>query len=410
MKILHVLDHSLPLHSGYTFRSQEIFLSQQKMGLRPLALTSPKHEQSWTGDSQDGEIIAGIPYFRTGSLSRRGLPFASELSLMARLARRIHQIAVMEKADLLHAHSPILNGLPALWVGRKLGLPVVYEIRAFWEDAAADHRTYAEDSRKYKLVRHIETWLCRRVDEIVVICRGLEDDLIQRGIPPEKISVVYNGINTHKFQISLADREHRDRWGLSGKKVIGFIGSFYRYEGLDLLVDAFAQLASSRPDVSLLLVGGGEMENELKAQVNRLGLDGKVVMPGEVPHERVPGIYSTIDILAYPRYSKRLTELVTPLKPLEAMAMGKALVASDVGGHRELIRHGETGLLFPAGDVSSLVSALQHLLNASGLRKQMERQGTVWSRTEHSWKKTTAMYSEIYSRAIAKRAGEEIFA
>jgi PEP-CTERM/exosortase A-associated glycosyltransferase len=321
---------------------------------------------------------------------------------MAALAKRLHEVIEIEKPDLLHAHSPILNAIPAIWMGRRLGIPIVYEIRAFWEDAAVSHGTYGRDSWKYQLARSIETWVCHRVDEVAVLCRGLRDDLIERGIPSEKLTVVFNGISIEDFKACEPDAEYRDAWGLTGKKVIGFIGSFYRYEGLDLLIDAFARLAASRSDVVLLLIGGGDIERELTAQIKRLCLDGQVVMPGRIPHERIPSIYALVDILAYPRYAMRLTELVTPLKPLEAMAMGKALVASDIGGHRELIRHGQTGLLFPAGNVYALAEALEQLLDDHDVRQNLERQAVTWIRQEHSWDKTTAVYSDIYSRALEK--------
>jgi glycosyltransferase involved in cell wall biosynthesis len=186
-------------------------------------------------------------------------------------------------------------------------------------------------------------------------------------------------------------------WGLAGKKVIGFIGSFYRYEGLDLLVKAFARVARDHSDTMLLLVGGGEMEDELIQLIAKLELSSRVIMPGRIPNERVPGVYAMIEILAYPRYSMRLTELVTPLKPLEAMAMGKALLASDVGGHRELIRHRETGLLFKAGDESALAEQLIRLLTDQELRETLQLQGRVWAREHHSWERTTAVYRKIYS-------------
>ena len=142
------------------------------------------------------------------------------------------------------------------------------------------------------------------------------------------------------------------------------------------------------------------MEKELKAQVKRLRLQDKVIMPGRIPHDRIPGVYAMVDILAYPRYSMRLTELVTPLKPLEAMAMGKALVASDVGGHQELIHHNKTGLLFSAGNEIALTEALKRILDDDSLRKNLESQGPTWVREHHTWKKTTSVYQDIYAKVL----------
>lgn len=402
MKILHILDHSLPLQSGYAFRSQNILQAQRKRGWQPVALTSPKHEESWKGSCQSREEISGCKYYRTGAVSHNTFPFEAEIRLMISLARRIQEVIELEKPDILHVHSPILNAIPALWVGRKRGISVVYEIRAFWEDAAVDHGTYSEDSWKYKLVRLIETWICRKADQIIVLCNGIKEDLMRRGIPSEKIMIVFNGINANYFKACDPDMEYMKAWRLDGKKVIGFIGSFYRYEGLDLLIDAFAQILASIPDAVLLLVGGGEMEQELKEQIEGSNLSEKAIMTGPIPHDRIAGVYALIDILVYPRYSMRLTELVTPLKPLEAMATGKALIASDVGGHKELIRHEETGLLFPAGDVFALTESMKRLLNDQDLRRNLERQGNEWVRQHHTWEKTTAVYIEMYAKALNK--------
>jgi PEP-CTERM/exosortase A-associated glycosyltransferase len=398
--ILHILDHSLPLHSGYAFRSQSILEEQRRRNWRPIALTSPKHEASWKQPAQPEEEIAGFRYYRAGPMSPAVLPLQYEFRLMKRLAKRIEEVARIEKPSLLHAHSPVLNVLPAIWVGRRLRIPVVYEIRAFWEDAAVDHRSYSQGSWKYKVVRSLETRACRQAAHVAVLCNGLKRDLMQRGIPEEKLTVVFNGINPEDFHPREPDAEFARSLGIAGKKVAGFIGSFYRYEGLDLLVKALAEIASRRDDVVLLLVGGGEMEGELRGQIDKLHLQDKVILPGRIPHEKIPAVYSLMDVLVYPRYSMRLTELVTPLKPLEAMAMGKPVLASDIGGHRELIEAGSTGLLFKPGDSSALAAALALLLDGAELRERIAARGNAWVLQNHAWEKTTAAYSDIYSRAL----------
>lgn len=403
LKILHILDHSLPLHSGYAFRTQNILRAQLKRGWGPMGLTSFRHEQNWQHTPVEEQEIDGLHYYRMGAFPPFALPLVSEYHLMKRLACRITEVIRNEQPDLLHTHSPVLTALPTLWVGRKVGIPVIYEIRAFWEDAAVDHGTYEEGSWKYKLTRSIETWVCRKVDRIVVLCWGIKNDLIKRGIPSEKITIVANGIALEEFCTAPPDIEYRRNWRLEGKKVIGFIGSFYRYEGLDFLVNAVASLTATRSDIALLLVGGGEMEEKLREMTKRLHLENVVIMPGRIPQERIPRVYALIDILAYPRYPMRLTELVTPLKPLEAMAAGKAVVASDVGGHQELIRHGQTGVLFPAGDAKALQEALAQLLDDPAYSHTLSRRAGEWVRCERSWDRTTAAYSEIYAKALDRR-------
>jgi PEP-CTERM/exosortase A-associated glycosyltransferase len=403
LKILHILDHSLPLHSGYTFRSHSILRAQVKFGWKPIALTSPKHEASWRHACDPVESVDQIRYYRTGASKQGKAPFEGEIRLMVKLSRRIETVAREEKPDLLHAHSPWLNAIPALRVGRKLKIPVVYEIRAFWEDAAVDHRTYSEGSLKYRFVKRTETWVCRQVDQLAVLCQGVRQDIISRAIPEEKVTVVYNGIDLDDFTPSEPDSEYGQQWKLRGKRVIGFIGSFYRYEGLDLLIDAFALLTKDRQDLVLLLVGGGETELELRGQIERLGLQQKVLLPGRISHDRIPGVYALIDVLCYPRYSMRLTELVTPLKPLECMAMRKPLVASNIGGHRELITDGQTGILFAPGDTLALTAALKKVLDDPELKSRLENKGFEWVRQNHPWEKTASAYLSVYSKALRRK-------
>ncbi len=377
--------------------------AQQDRGWTPLAVTSAKQEENGGGGSALEEI-QGIRYYRAPYGRDDPGTKRPQLGVMFALGSRLREIARREKPDILHAHSPVLNALPALYLGRQLSIPVVYEIRAFWEDAAADHGTYRTGSWRYKLVRYTETWACRKTQQACVICGGLKGDLEARGIPARKLTLVPNGVDPEDFQASSADAECRDSWGLQGKKVIAFLGSFYRYEGLDLLVRAFACLVKKRPDVRLLLAGGGETAADLKERAHALGISTSVVMPGRISHDRIPGVYALADVLVYPRYSMRLTELVTPLKPLEAMAMGKAVIASDVGGHRELVRHMETGLLFPAGKEAQLLDCIEVLLTSPDLRGALGRRAAAWVREERTWACTTEPYVGAYNAALAGHA------
>lgn len=401
LRILHILDHSLPVHSGYAFRSQAIIRAQQGRGWQPSVVTSPKHYESWKQGWVPHEKVGDLQYYRTAGIVLGTRPLEKELRIMMALGRRVSEIIRQEKIEVLHAHSPILNAIPALWAGKRAGIPLVYEVRAPWEDAGLDLGTYGQRSLKYKIVKMLESWVCRRSHHVAVICQGLRDDFVQRGIAGEKVTIIPNGVDVEAFQTCAPDAAFAAQWNLQGKKVVGFLGSFFHYEGLDLLVDAIARVVRQDSDVVLLLVGGGVAEAALRAQVRRLQIEPHVIMPGPVAPERIPGVYALVDVLAYPRHSLRLTEIVTPLKPLEAMAMGKALVASDVGGHRELIRDEQTGLLFPAGQVDALAAVLQRVLLDPTVRRTLEQQGPEWVRRERSWEKTTEGYTEVYTRALA---------
>lgn len=393
-RVLHVLDHSIPLHSGYTFRTLSLLREQRKLGWETFHITSPKH----LDPKAPLEDVDGWQFYRTPAASAPALPGLGELALIRQLQRRLLEVAREVKPDVLHAHSPVLNAIPALRVGRKLGIPVVYEVRAFWEDAAVDHGTTTEGSLRYRLTRALETYALKRVDHVFTICEGLRADIVARGIPQNKVTVIPNAVDIETFDLGGApDAALQARLGLQGATVLGFIGSFYAYEGLDLLLDALPQILARLPQVRVLLVGGGPQDAALKAQAQRLGLADKVIFTGRVPHQEVQKYYDLVDVLAYPRHSMRLTELVTPLKPLEAMAQGRLLVASDVGGHRELIRHGETGKLFKAGDAASLCAAVVELLAQRESWPALRAAGRRFVEEERNWRNSVLNYRVPYA-------------
>ena len=394
VRILHVLDHSLPLHSGYTFRTVSILREQHALGWETVHLTTPKQGPSTAGT----ESVDGLDFYRTPNAGDEGL-----VSQMRLTAQRLREVVALTQPDLIHAHSPVLNALPSLWVGRQLRLPVVYEMRASWEDAAVDHGTTTEGSLRYKLSRALESFALRRADQVTTICEGLRGDIASRGIPSERITVIPNAVNAEKFRFGVQpDPELRRRLGLDGATVLGFAGSFYGYEGLDLLIEAARRMRARHPELRVLLVGGGPQETQLKQQVAAAGMQDQVIFTGRVPHEQVQRYYELIDVLAYPRLPIRLTELVTPLKPLEAMAQGRMFVASDVGGHRELIRDGETGFLFRAGDVAALEQAIESLLGQRAAWPAIQANARRFVEVERTWAVSVARYKSVYERALGR--------
>jgi PEP-CTERM/exosortase A-associated glycosyltransferase len=399
MRVIHILDHSVPLQSGYAFRTLAILKEQRALGWETFHLTGPKQGPA----AAEEEQVDGWHFYRTppprGILE--GVPGIAELELMGEIAFRIEQVAKRVRPHILHAHSPVLNALPALRVGRRLGIPVVYELRALWEDAAVDHGTAQEGGLRYRLSRGLETWALRRAAAITTICEGLRGDIIGRGIPAEKVTVIPNAVDVEAFSaVGVPDLGLKKQLGLDGALVLGFIGSFFAYEGLAVLLRALRQLLAQGERMRALLVGGGRHEAELKRLAAELGIENQVVFAGRVPHEEVQRYYDIIDVLVYPRLSMRLTELVTPLKPLEAMAQGRLMIASDVGGHRELIRHGETGMLFKAGDPEALVSELLGLLREPGLGARLKAAARRYVETERNWKASVARYEDVYARVM----------
>jgi PEP-CTERM/exosortase A-associated glycosyltransferase len=398
MRILHVLDHGLPLQSGYTFRTRAIVKAQMERGWEPVCLTGPRH----TAGAPMRETVDGIDFFRTDTSPSGPSPLREWREVTA-FSKRIDDVIRAVKPDQLHVHSPVLNALAALRPARRHGVPLLYEIRAFWEDAAVGNGTGTEGSAKYRVSKQLETWAATKADAVAVICEGLRADLVSRGVDAGKIMVSPNGVDLGLFGTPLKhDGAFACSLGLDDAEVVGFIGSFYDYEGLDDLIAAMPRLAALRPKAKLVLVGGGPMEAQLRAQAEASPARDRIVFTGRVPHHEVELYYALVDVLAYPRKAMRLTELVTPLKPLEAMAQGKLVAASNVGGHRELIEDGVTGTLFAPGDPAAIADALARLFENREGWEERRTTARAFVERDRNWASNISRYAPVYEKLTGK--------
>ena len=399
MRILHILDHSLPLQSGYVYRTLGIVDQQRALGWEPVLLTSGKHYTPGPARERIGEWEFLRTRMPTGLSAR--LPWVRELTIVSDLDRRLDEVIGEVRPQILHAHSPVLNALSAIRVGRRHAIPIVYEIRALWEDAAASHGTHGQAGLRYRVTRAVETRALHRADAVTTICEGLRTDAIARGVPGDKVTVIPNAVDRNKFSgAGIPDPTLASRLGLSGRIVLGFFGSFYAYEGLDLLLRALPHMRHQRADIAILLVGGGPEDERLRALAGEFGLGERVVFAGRVPHEEMCRYYDLVDLLVFPRISTRLTELVTPLKPLEAMAQERIVVASSVGGHRELIRDRVTGYLFPPDDPQRLAVGVLAALADRESWPRMRARAIEFIDSERSWAHSVARYGEVYQRIL----------
>ncbi|WP_018633065.1 TIGR04063 family PEP-CTERM/XrtA system glycosyltransferase [Neomegalonema perideroedes] len=405
MRVLHVLDHSAPLQSGYVTRSLGVFAAQEAMGWTPVGLTTPRHERALrraAAAAPREERAGGRRFLRTPD-SRGGFP--ALLREMSASYRRILQAASEDSFDVIHAHSPALNALPTIQAGRRLGLPVVYEIRAFWEDAAVDSGRLREGGLRWRLQRRMEEAAVRSSDAAAVICEGLKSDLVARGFAPERLTLLPNAVRAADFpSLGPRDPEAAAALGLGAGPIFGFAGSFYAYEGLDLLIEALPEVRQALPGARLLLMGGGPEEEALRRLAAPLG--EAVVFTGRLAREELRRRFAALDAVVLPRRAMRLTHLTTPLKPLEAMALGRPVAASDVGGHKELIRDGETGRLFPAGDRAALVAAMVETARdwrSGALEAQIETARAEVLR-ERDWAAAGPRYAALYAEAARRRA------
>lgn len=399
MKILHVLDHSIPMHSGYTFRTRSIIHQQRALGWQTVHTTSAKHSLYCESE----EYIEGLHFYRTKekfSLLHH-LPGIQQLAITWDLSRRLEEVVRIEKPNLIHAHSPALNGIAAYWVAKKYQLPLVYECRAFWEDAAVNLGSCNDGSLRYRLTRTMENYVFGKADAITTICDGLSQDIIARGHDPEKITIIPNAVDIEKFNNDSTDTKNLEhKLGLKGKTVLGFFGSFYEYEGLEQLLEAMPEIHQRQPCTHLLLVGGGPEKQRIIEKINTLNLNQLVTLMDRIPHDEIQNYYQLTDIMVYPRLPMRLTDLVTPLKPLEAMAKRKLVVASDVGGHKELIKDGTTGYLFRAGSPQALAQCVVKAIEKKTQWRKIHEHGRHYVENTRNWKRSVSFYKGAYEKAF----------
>jgi PEP-CTERM/exosortase A-associated glycosyltransferase len=356
-------------------------------------------------------VFEGIRYRRTsdknglaGRAIQKRWPIIRELAVIRRLQRKIESVLQTEPFDIVHAHSPALCGLAASEAARSCHVPFVYEIRAFWEDGTVEQNKNKVTSLRYRLSRGLETRVVRRADAVVGIARPILADLEGRGLSPDKLFHVPNGVDVARFSPQPRDASLAAELGLSKIPTLGFLGTLFPWEGISWLIRAAEELHNRGVAFKLLIVGDGADAQNVTDAIEKAAAQGYVSFLGRVSNDQVERYYSIMDVMVYPRLSVRLTELVTPLKPLEAMALGKAILGSGVGGIRELVEPDVTGLLFEPGNVDSFCQQATRLLLDEALSRTLGAQARQKITEEKDWKRLVQRYQQVYEYAKSHSA------
>ncbi|MBX6751430.1 MAG: glycosyltransferase [Micromonosporaceae bacterium] len=403
-RVLHVVKNSLPrTQAGYTLRTHYIAVAQAAAGLDPHVVT----QMGFAADATTPEVVDGIAYHRIPGPDREATPLdtwlAAHVTGVADLVRRL-------RPAVLHAASDYVNALTALAVGRAYGIPVVYESRGFWEETWLSRQVHrygwdldrlaAEDELPdaYVLRRDLEDRCRRDADMVVTLSASMVDRVVAGGVPRERVVVVPNAVDTDAFPVLTRDRELAARLGIGAETtVIGYISSLNEYEGIDVLIDAYAlvKAAWSSP-VRLLIVGDGPYRDNLVRHAAARGLTD-VVFAGRVPHADILTYYGLIDIFVIPRRPTGVAHLVTPLKPYEAFATGRTVVCANVRALAALAEESGAVELFEAGSEESLATVLLTLLADPDRRRRLADTGAAWVRSHASWAANAATYRGIYA-------------
>lgn len=397
MRVLHVLYQSLPNSKGSSIRSRDIVAAQVANGLHPVVIASPFQVGFSAGKLV--EEYAGIRYYRTyNGVSGQAV---SELrsSILQRIfkafqifsfMRAVFRVAALEKVDVVHAHAMFFCGIAGWVAARRLGVPFVYEVRSLWEERPNQTSTRL-DKILSRALRIIETTVMRLADKVVVINSNLRDEIIGRGLAPDKIVVIENGVDIARIDRLYIEPQKR----MGNDLVVGYVGSISPIEGLDLLIETIHTLRGGGWSNPVVFYGDGPAIPQLKQMVLDRQLDG-VHFKGVFSSDDVGEVYGNVDIIINPRRRSHLTESVTPLKPLEAMAFKKLVVVSDVGGMKELVTHMDTGLIFDADNTASLAVMLKSATDNFADHAKIVANGRQYVESCRSWSVNGARYADLY--------------
>lgn len=312
--------------------------------------------------------------------------------------------ARMVRPSVIQAASNFRTALPALIAARRLGIPFVYEVRGLWEITEASGKSGFEKTERFAAMRELENLVVQNADWVLAITSQVREELIARGAKPRNITVAANSVNPEVFVPLPKDTNYAKAKRIRvDVPVIGFAGSIVEYEGLDTLVNASGILKKNDVDHQIVIAGSGSAEGDLKEQVAKLDLEDKVIFLGRLPQNEMPRLQSTFDIVACPRKSNLVTQLVSPLKPLESFASGKATVLSNVAPNKDLAgANEERALLSDADNAESLAIQLEKLILDADLRSELGRSGRLWAVAERSWEKLGEEILEAQSRAAVE--------
>ncbi|RYP87811.1 glycosyltransferase [Nocardioides guangzhouensis] len=410
--VLSLLAQSLPHTSGgYATRSHGVLTGLAARGWDVAAVTRPGFPYDrWQRDDArqvaDVDEVDGIRYHHLLDVRRR-YPQYPLTTYVDGYARAAEVRARRHGAALVHASSFHVNGLAGQAAAARLGVPFVYEMRGLEELMKVSRDPSFATSERHAFLEHLETTICHAADRVLVITEALRDLVVDRGVDADKVLVLPNGVHADQFRPRARDEDLAARLGVTGKTVIGYAGGLVDYEGLELLLQATAALRTGRPgpaDFHVVVVGDGHVEAQLHGLAAALGLHDVVTFVGRVPHEEVPAYLSLFDVAPFPRLPLPVCEAISPIKPFESMAMGKAVVVSSVAALTEIVTDGSTGLVFEKGSSADLARVLGVLLDAPDLRARLGETARDWVRRERDWSSVVAVVDDVYRELTGQGA------
>jgi glycosyltransferase involved in cell wall biosynthesis len=409
-RVVHLLKVSLPYRlSGYSLRSKYTLEGQRAAGLDPVAITPLGFPRSiGVAEFPAEDHIGGVRHIRLDPGPDYDPDPPYDRYLEDYLSAAVPVVEGLAPA-VIHAHSGARgydSALIGIALARHFGLPVVYEVRGFFESLWTADAGWSERSEIYRRRFDTENRCMAEADAVVTLSESMRAEIIGRGIPAEKVAVVPNGVDTDIFRPRQRPSNLVDRFGLADRFVFGYVSNLdHPREGHELLIHAAIALRRRGVKATALIVGDGYRRSELERAARRLDAGDAVIFTGRVPHQEVLDYYALLDVFVVPRVDERAARLVTPLKPLEAMAAGVPLVTSDLMALREITGDGERGRHFPAGDGAGLADVLARLEADPAQRAAMAVAARLWVLAERQWSANGRRYADIYARLPGPASG-----
>ncbi len=402
--VLYCLHNSLPYNSGgYATRSHGVAKGVQANGWNIQVVSRlgyPYDLSNFKGDVSkinESATIDNIHYHRLfhESVNYKG----SSLDVyLEKYCKMLTKLSSRLDISILHGASNFLNGIAVNYAAKSLGVKSIYEVRGLWEITRMSRQPLWEDSEHFKMIKRLETEAAMNADAVITLTEALKNEMIERGVDSSKITVISNGVDSKRFSPADKSLSLQSEFNYQNKIIIGYIGSVVDYEGLEYLVKA-VQILDDRglKNIAVMIVGDGVVLSSIQEMTKECGVENIFNFVGRVKFEEVDEYYSLIDILVFPRKALPVCEMVSPIKPFEAMSLGKVTVGSNVAALAEIINHRKTGLLFAKENSEDLADKLSELIHDAELRDTLGKNAREWIKKHKDWDILTEQVSNIYS-------------
>ena len=395
-RIAYVAASSLP-HStaGYATRTQGVAQAYQALGVELEVVTRPAFPFTRSSIAKakshpQKEVVDGVTYHRLFAPVEHS---TNRLDFLSKAPDALEAKLRELRPDYVVAGSNYANALPALIAARRMGLPFAYEVRGFWELTRASTEPGFETTPEFAAMVALESRIAREADRVLTLTQPMFDTLIERGVEPDRLALMPNGVEESFISEPPREAALAEELGITDQDlVIGYAGSIVEYEGLDDLAQACVGLIEKGHNIKLLIVGDERSRQDIKPITQKIksvfasaGHSDRLIMPGRVPFDQVSRYYGLMTVTPIPRKPFEVAEKVSPIKPVEALAMGKTLVVSSVAALLDFAQDGRTGLVFEKGNVAALEETLGRAVSDPELRARLKEAGLEFVRSQRTW-------------------------